>query len=116
MSLLKQLQAAIADGSIPKVGKPRKAATRKPTNPNIARKYIAGNALPDRKGEPHGFIPAPPPKHLGKYEDKRIIMHGKFVLPVMAHYMVEELDAATYHPFDFIGVSPVWAQHLHLTR
>lgn len=120
MSIFDQIEAALADGTLDKIGakkqkeKGKKKKPAKTRNPNIAKKYIAPNADPVRRGEPHGFIPAPPPRHLGTYEDKRIIKHGKFVLPVLSHYMPEELEAAQYSPFDFIGCWPVWAQHLSL--
>ena len=77
MSLLAQLKAAVADGTIAKAGKPRKKGTAKPkaeVNPNTAKKYTRpGQRLP---GERHGFVPMPKPT---TYFDNRRIVEGQFV-------------------------------------
>jgi len=76
MSLLSQLNAAVADGTIAKAGKPRKPGKpKKPVNPNIAKKYTRpGHRLP---GERHGFAP-PVPKPVIFLENKAIVKN-KFV-------------------------------------
>lgn len=132
MSLLDQLKAALADGTIQAATKesmakaaqrkatkaaqaPKtkaKAKPKKPRNPNTARKYVG--AGPRLAGERHGFRTPPPPKNVGMHLDLREEYHGKLIMPVLAHYMPEELTLATYHPYAFLGCSPIWPNHLHL--
>ncbi len=113
MSLLSQLDAFIAEGQIAKAAKPRKKSAKKPVNPNIAKKYVApGQRLP---GERHGWqTKAPPIPKPTMHLETRIIHSNKLIHPVMVHYLIDELEAATYNPFDFLGCSPIWPQHLHL--
>ena len=76
MSLLSQLEAFVADGTIAKASKPRKPGKPKaPVNPNLAKKYTRpGHKLP---GERHGFaVPVPKPVI---YQDNKAIVEGKFV-------------------------------------
>lgn len=112
MSLLKQLDAFIAEGKIAKASKPVKRKPKKPVDPNIAVKYQRpGKRLP---GERFGWPVAPAVPKPVMYIEQRVIYKNIFTLPVLIHYMTEELEAATYSPFDFIGCSPIWKQHLYL--
>ena len=113
MSLLSQLNAFIAEGKIAKAGKPRKGKVKKPVDPNIAKRYQRpGTRLP---GERFGFqsIEPPVPKPV-IYEEIRVIYKNIFIMPVLIPYIPDELEKATYSPFDFIGCSPIWKQHLYL--
>ena len=114
MSLLAQVEAFIAEGKIAKANKPAKRKAKKPVNPNIAVKYqIPGKRLP---GERFGWSDkvAPPTPKPTMFIEKRVIHNNIFIFPVMIHYIPEELEAATYSPFDFLGCSPIWKQHLYL--
>ena len=75
MSLLSQLDAFIADGTVAKAGKPKKKGKTKSKNPNAAGKYVRPG-LPRIPGERHGFVPMPTPVI---YEDNKTIVEGKFV-------------------------------------
>ena len=118
MSLLYQLQAALAEGTIkPAAGKAKakakaKGKGKKAKPSNGAKKYIhPGHRL---AGERHGWKCPPPPKTIGLYTDKRQEHNGRFILPVLIGYLPEELEAAQYSPFAFLGTSPIWPNHLHL--
>ncbi len=113
MSLLSQLDAFIAEGKIAKADKPVERKPKKPAKPNVAKRYQRpGTRLP---GERFGFqsIAPPVPKPV-MYIEQRIIYNKKFMLPIMVHYVPDELEKATYSPFDFLGCSPIWKQHLYL--
>ena len=86
MSLLSQLNAAVADGTIAKAGKAKsKSKPKAPVNPNIAKKYTRpGQRI---AGERHGFaVPVPKPVI---FQENRAIVEGKFV-PIRPVTYLEE--------------------------
>ena len=90
--------------------------TPRPIEDELYAKFTrTGSRVP---GERHGFQAIEPEKQKGPdVQRKAVIRDGKFVPTHLVKFLPAELEKATYHGLDFVGVEPIWPNlHGHLLQ